>query len=446
MVSVSVKYLAFMFVVIFTSLVSCGSSQDKPALTPELQKKLEQGKNYLNSGKFFEAEKEFSEILIKDSTIKDAIYNRGIVYLSTSRPRQAIMDFSKLLLIDSANADAYNNRGLAYSSMSMNDPAILDYNKAIELDGKFTEAFINRGMAYIETRKFDLAAKDLNKAETIEPQNPSIPYQKGIMNYRMAKYDESITEFSKSISMGFKHPLMFQLLGNAYFRRNDFKQAIDHYTESLKMDPDNTEVINNLAVACDKLGDKAKAQQYRKLLTDINKKNQPLELVPFDKLKYKIYSAPNKEYTIELPEGWYMVSNTNNSTVDMLISATPVQSVDDMTLYGVRLSLIKEMSKQMGTSNVDEMLDAFNQSLMANVSSYHNYKMEMRKTFNRGEYVGYYTLSTYQVTSDMEPGNAFELLLAKPDAVFFGYFQSPSAQFDYFKQIYERAMKSVVIK
>jgi hypothetical protein len=104
------------------------------------------------------------------------------------------------------------------------------------------------------------------------------------------------------------------------------------------------------------------------------------------------------------------------------------------------------MGKQMGTSNVDQMLEAFNQSLLANVTSYHSYKMEIRKTFSRGDYVGYYTLSTYQVTADMEPGNAFELLLAKPDVIFFGYFQSPVAQFDYFKQIYERAMKSVAIK
>ncbi len=446
MVSSKLKQIAILLVIIAANLVSCGSESPKHEMKPELQKAYAEGMNYMNQGRFFEAERKFSEILATDSTNTDVLYNRGLVYLSTRRPRLAEADFSAIMKLDSANADAYNSRGLARSDMEMYGDAVADYSKAIAYDGNFAEAYLNRAIAYLDMGQPDKCRADLDKAGALEPKNPAIIYQKGILNYKTSKYDESIVDFNLALSLGFSHPLLYQLLGNAYFRNNDLQKAILNYTESLKLEPTNTEVINNRAVAYDKLGVKDKAEQDRKLLEEIKKLSQPFEKIPYKNLKYRQYESSNKELAIELPEGWHMATAVKEHSTDMLISPSPVNTVDDLLPNAVRISLIKNMEKQMGTSKVDEILAEMNATIASNASSYQLYDLVMRKTINSGEYSGYYNLTSFKVTADDDAKSSFELLLAKPDVLCFGFLYSLSDNFEYLQPIYERAMKSLKIK
>lgn len=446
MVSKRIKFLTIALVIVIANLTSCGSESPEKTMKPELQKLFDEGKRYFEEGKFFEAERKFSEFLANDSSNTDVLFSRGLVYLSTRRPRLADADFTSIILKDSANPDAYNSRGLARSDMEMFQDAVNDYSKAISLDGKFSEAYLNRGIAYLDMGQPDKSGADLNKAALLDPKNPAIVYQKGILSYKTGKYNESITEFNRALSMGFSHPLLFQLMGNAYFRNNDLNKAVQYYTESLKLEPGNTEVINNRAVAYDKLGEKDKAEKDRELLAEINKQLQPFEKIPYNKLKYKFYTSLNKELSIELPEGWTAVSDSKENSTDILISPSPVKSVEDIVDNGVRISLIKNISKQMGTSKVEEILAEMNATIASNASSYQFYDMVMRKTISRGQYTGYYNLTTFKVTADDEPKSSFELLIAKPDVLCFGFLYAVSNNFEYLQPIYERAMKSLIIK
>ncbi len=441
----SIRPLAVLFLMMFVQLVSCGSDPGKHVLSPELQSYMDKGNSYMKAGNYFEAEKMFSEVIAGDSLAIEALYNRGMVYLSTGRPKLAVQDYSRILLTDSTNADVYNSMGLAFNDLGMNDYAIVDYNKAIELDNNFSIAYLNRGITYIDMRRFDMASADLNKAESLDPGNPSIAYQKGILLYKTSDYGNSLKEFNKATAKGFSHPLLFQLRGNCYFRLGMMEKAVGDYTASLNLAPGNAEVVNNRAVAWDKLGNKEKAEADRKLLQQINDMKKPEVLVPIEKLEFATYTAPNKEFTIELPKGWHVVTNVNENETTISISKEKITYIDDYLHVGARLSLNKNVIKQSGTSDMGQILGMFENSLMLNFNSYNQYFLEMKKTAKSGDYAGSYNKSRFQITSDDPVSQSYELMLSKHDRIFFGYFTSPAEQFGYYSQIFERAMKSLKI-
>lgn len=59
-------------------------------------------------------------------------------------------------------------------------------------------------------------------------------------------YKAQITALDSLQATGKKSPALFQALGNAHFERGDFGRAILNYERGLRLQPRNTELVNNL--------------------------------------------------------------------------------------------------------------------------------------------------------------------------------------------------------
>lgn len=112
----------------------------------------------------------FTEKIIPDSKIKDAAfyYIRGVSAYYSGKYDEAERDFSKAIETENGNSIAYFNRGTFYLNEKKYKPAIDDFQKAIRLRVNFSEAYYNLSCAYIQILSFREGLLNLKKAVNLD--------------------------------------------------------------------------------------------------------------------------------------------------------------------------------------------------------------------------------------------------------------------------------------
>ena len=67
--------------------------------------------------------------------------------------------------------------------------------------------------------------------------------------YNEARYDTAVIIYENIINEGYVSAPLLYNVGNAYFKLRDYPMAILNYEKALKIDPDNEEIKQNLAIA-----------------------------------------------------------------------------------------------------------------------------------------------------------------------------------------------------
>ncbi len=367
---------------------------------------------------------------------------RGLAYLFHERSAEAIEDFSTSLQIDSNNADAYNNRGLAFGLQGDLDRALSDFNKAISLDQNFGQAYLNRGSIYIQFKNNDSAMNDFTRAIKLEPQNPEIFYNRARLNYTMDNYQKAIDDFSEAIKLGINIGKIYYNRGNAYFKLEKYTLAINDYTKALGFDKNDVEALNNRAMAYDKSGNKKKAEQDRKTLSKLS--GEVPRFLPVDSLEFKTYTDKEERFWIDLPASWHSQTFTDKEITELVVAQEDPNK--GPFAVGVRLVFNKTMKEKYDTQGIAELIAFWEGSNQKNADEYYDYRIYSKKTMARGDYRGSLNLVHVKVTSESYFMQLYELVLASENNLFFAYFQCPQVQFDYYKQIFDKAISSFKIK
>ena len=420
---------------------SCANDTDD---APEVNY-FENGKIALESNNFIKAIDDFTKAIEKDPDNNMAYYYRGLSNLYKMELEKAAIDFSKVINNDSTYPDAYNNRGLAYTLMGNMDMAIQDLDKAIELDSNFAQAYVNRGTVYTNWNNSKEALNDFNRALELDQNNPMAFYQLGMVYYRMKDYDEAESNFLKSINFGLiKEDLLYNL-GNCYYYMKKFDKAVEYYTKVLEVNPQNTTVLNNRAVAYDKSGKKVLAAKDRETLKSMNIKVLDLP-EEGSKIKYKTFVSTKGDISIELPENWHKTEMLENDLSAMLIANDSVTSIKDFFVVGVNMSLNKNMGEKYGVSEPIELIEFWKGSSGQNAMDYAVYDIFTQKLYKKGEWEILLNKVRVQVTPQMPILILYELVQTKKDVLFYAYFQAPESHFTFFEELYDKAINSVIVK
>jgi len=118
-------------------------------------------------GKFEESITEFTTAENNYGKMIQIYLNRGVAYDQLGQIKNAESDFSNCLLIDSTYVPALLNRGLIYAHSDRIEKALSDFNKVIELKPTEPATYLNRAIAYRESDKINLACSDLKKAKSL---------------------------------------------------------------------------------------------------------------------------------------------------------------------------------------------------------------------------------------------------------------------------------------
>ena len=144
---------------------------------------------------------------------------------------QAIKIYSKAIEADKTNPKLYTGRADAYRKTKEAQKAYNDYTAAITYDNKYLPAYLQRAKM-MSSQDPGLAIKDNNMILMLAPQDDTIRFRALLIN------------------------------GSAKSRLRDFKGAYDDYLKAYQMDSNNAEMLNDMAMTIDELGDKEKAIAY----------------------------------------------------------------------------------------------------------------------------------------------------------------------------------------
>ena len=97
---------------------------------------------------------------------------RGYVLKRMGRLEAALADYNRALSIDSTLVEALANRGSTFGQMRRPEQALADFSRALELQPDLAEAYRNRAFAYFETGQIALAKADLERYRALGGEPP----------------------------------------------------------------------------------------------------------------------------------------------------------------------------------------------------------------------------------------------------------------------------------
>jgi len=387
---------------------------------------------------------QFKKVIEQDPNNARAWFQIGMSYLLQQDMEEAIDNLTKSIQLDKSFADAFNARGLAHSYKEDLDLATIDFDRAIMIDPNFAEAYINRGSAFLSQDKVDLARSDFDYAIKIDPSNPSSLFLRGSINSLQGNPDSALIDFKAAVDKGMNNPTIYFEIGNLYFTMGDYKNAIKYYSESVKMDPTYHEAINNRAMSYDALGKKAKAQQDRDRLSEM----AGFKFTPYDEIKYKTFYSKNKSIALDLPSDWVVNESSNNKKdfEELKISVVPYNSPKFEISASIVISLHKDMKEKYGKTSVGELLDFWSGSNAKNTGKYANYQVAKQVIVQMGDF----STKLYETIRQQNEGDiiyrTYEFVAAKEGVLYYAYFESPNNQFEYYREIFDKSIKSIKIK
>lgn len=83
------------------------------------------------------------------------------------------------------------------------------------------------------------------KAQTLQNQK----FEKANYYYNEARYDTAVIIYESILNDGYVSAPLLYNIGNAYFKMREYPMAILNYEKALKIEPDNDDIKQNLAIA-----------------------------------------------------------------------------------------------------------------------------------------------------------------------------------------------------
>jgi len=190
-------------------------------------------------------------------------YNLGLFYLNQNDVDNAVKCFNKTLSLDAKYYLAWNALGLAHSMRGRLDEAAKAYLKCLEVNPQFTEAHNNLGTVYQEMNRLDQAEEQF-RLVLADPvyQNRELAYFNLARLYVVEnRLDAALDNVQKAIQLKPRLAMAHNLRGIIFEKQNNLGEAVASYDEAVKIVPEDLSFNYNLAVACFKNKDYARAKE-----------------------------------------------------------------------------------------------------------------------------------------------------------------------------------------
>jgi tetratricopeptide (TPR) repeat protein len=128
---------------------------------------------------------DFSQALLLDSKLVEAIIGRGKTFMKNDEADRAVPDFDRAIRLDPNNADLFRYRGLGYRQLGDYDKAIFDYSSAIRLDPQDAKTYIDRGAVFYVKTYYYRALEDFDTALKLDPNYVQSLYGRGMARQKL---------------------------------------------------------------------------------------------------------------------------------------------------------------------------------------------------------------------------------------------------------------------
>ena len=167
------------------------------------------------------------------------------------------------------NSRAYNNLGVVYKERKEFDKANEQFEKSLRANRNYTAVYYNLGDVQYRLGNYENAVAYLNQALTgkLNPQlHLDILNKLGRTYSAMGQTKKAIETFEEAIKLFPSSMVLLNNLGVQYMKNNQIDSAIEIFEKALKIREEDY-ILNNLAIAYAKRGDKEKGRLlYKKAL------------------------------------------------------------------------------------------------------------------------------------------------------------------------------------
>lgn len=183
----------------------------------------------------------------------------GSVYRVTGKAAESIVELDRALQLSPNSDEGYRRLGNAYLANGRMEEALKAYQKAIELNPYYWANYNTLGTAYFNIGDSEKALNAYRKVTELEPDN-SIGYMNiGAVYFRLGKYEECIPFFQRALKLQPQADL-YSNLGTAYFFLKRYEEAVQTFEKAVEMNPNDPDIMGNLADAYRWSGHADKAQ------------------------------------------------------------------------------------------------------------------------------------------------------------------------------------------
>ncbi len=160
---------------------------------------------------------------------------------------EAIAQFRKALDISPNDPVLTGNLGLALYKKGKREDAIAQFRRALEIKPNLVEIRCNLGDALIDIGQNEEAFAQFQKVLELDPHYVRADYYwaKGLAS--AGKLDDAAAHLRNIVAIMPDYAPAYSALALIFFRQKNTKEAIDSWQRALALNPNETDVLNNLA-------------------------------------------------------------------------------------------------------------------------------------------------------------------------------------------------------
>lgn len=196
----------------------------------------------------------------------------GIIYHGTGNLSAAIEEFEKASEIQPLSDDSFRWLGRCYLEKGEAQRAVEYLQRAISIRPGFWDNHNRLGSCYYTLGRYQDAAEQFRKVITIQPDNHYGYDNLGGIYYLLGRYEDAVTMHRRAIEIR-PSDRAYSNLGCNYFYLGRFEEAIEAYQQSLKLDPGNSINHRNLGDAYARIGRESEAKEHYKIAVDLLQKS-----------------------------------------------------------------------------------------------------------------------------------------------------------------------------
>jgi tetratricopeptide (TPR) repeat protein len=250
------KFLSFIvgFILISFSILAAFQKQLLPNLVADQY--CQDGIDEHMAGQYQNAIKYYRKVIELNPNYNGIYYNIGLSKVKLKDYEGAILEYNKELELNPENPIAFNNRANAKVNLEDFTGALQDYNKALEINPKYADGYYNRALCKNHLNDSSGTYNDLLKATDLG----NSAARTKIQNYSTQKIDNNTNIFYKATN-NITNPKARKLFNNglALVKKNDYLNAASLFKKANKIEPDNSEILNSLALSSFNLNKKQSA-------------------------------------------------------------------------------------------------------------------------------------------------------------------------------------------
>jgi len=198
--------------------------------------------NLTDDNKWVTLAKEHCDRAIKlNDQLAPVLVIRGLIYIETGRYQEAVDEFNKAIFIAPRYGDAYMNLARGYEALNDLMQAEDTYLRAIQIRPEYWGGYSHLGVFYYRHGRYADAADQFSKVIELTPNNTRGYSNMGAAYFALERWEEAAAVFERSLVIEPSYSTYYNL-GTLYFYQQRFDKAAQMYKSALEINDEDYEV------------------------------------------------------------------------------------------------------------------------------------------------------------------------------------------------------------